>query len=110
MILSVGTQASSSSNKKRGVVTGKRTAAIVRASGKTRVTYDPVVAGPPQDVRSRLVTDLSAFIKDRTPMSYATFGELPLSERMTLFDYLSVSFFFLLNFFFCLTKCSFYLY
>ena len=90
MILSVGTQASSSTNKKRGVVTGKRTAAIVRASWKTRVTYDPAVAGPLKDVCSRLVSDMSAFIKDRTPMSYAMFGDLPLPERTMLFDYLSV--------------------
>ena len=100
MILSVGTQAYSSTNKKRGVVTGKRMAAIVRVSGKNRVTYDPAVAGPPQDVCSRLVSDMSAFIKDRTPMSYVMFGDLPLSEQLTLFDYLSESvFFFYLIFF-----------
>ena len=56
-------QASSSTNKKRGVVTGKRTATIVRASGKSRVTYEPAVSGPLKEVRSRLVSDMSAFIK-----------------------------------------------
>jgi hypothetical protein len=90
MLLYVGTQASSS-NKKRGVVTGKKTAAIVRTSGKSRVTYDPAVSGPPNGVRSRLVSDMSAFIKDRAPMLYPTFGDMPLPERTMLFDYLSVS-------------------
>ena len=77
MILYVGTQASSSINKKRGVVTGKRTVAIVRASGESRVTYEPTVARPPKEVCSRLVSDMSAFIKDRAPMLYPTFGDMP---------------------------------
>ncbi|KAM7528806.1 hypothetical protein LguiB_032216 [Lonicera macranthoides] len=77
-------------NKKRGVVTGKKTAVIVRTSGKSRVTYDPAVSGPPKEVRSRLVSDLSAYLKDRAPMLYPTFGEMPLSERTMLFDYLSI--------------------
>ena len=94
MILFVGTRASSSTNQKRGVVTGKRTAAIVFASGKSRVTYEPAVSRPPQEVRSRLVSDMSVFIKDRAPILYPTFGDMPLSERMMLFDYLSVSVFF----------------
>ena len=94
MILSVGTQTSSSTNKKRGVVTGKWTVAIVRVSGKSRVTYEPAVAGPPKEVRSRLVSDMSAFIKDWAPMLYLTFGDMPLSERAMLFDYMSVSVFY----------------
>ncbi|KAM7528761.1 hypothetical protein LguiB_032171 [Lonicera macranthoides] len=44
----IGTQASSS-NKKRGFVTGKKTAAIVRTSGKSRVTYDLAIFGPPKE-------------------------------------------------------------
>ncbi|KAM7464947.1 hypothetical protein LguiB_012509 [Lonicera macranthoides] len=86
-----GTQASSC-NKKRGVVTGKKTTAIVRTSGKSRVTYDLAVSGPPKEVRSRLVSDLSTFLKDRAPMLYPTFGEMPLSKRTMLFDYLSESY------------------
>ncbi|KAM7466928.1 hypothetical protein LguiB_014490 [Lonicera macranthoides] len=86
-----GTQASSC-NKKRGVVTGKKTAAIVRTSGKSRVTYDPAVSGLPKEVRSRLVSDMSAFLKDRVPMLFPTFGKMPLSKRTMLFDYLSESY------------------
>ncbi|KAM7474559.1 hypothetical protein LguiB_021802 [Lonicera macranthoides] len=52
-----GMQASSS-NKKRRAVTGKKTAAIVRMSEKSRVTYDPAIFGLPKDVRSRLVSDM----------------------------------------------------
>ncbi|KAM7469053.1 hypothetical protein LguiA_007236 [Lonicera macranthoides] len=85
-----GTQASSC-NKKRRVVTGKKTAAIVRTSGKSRMTYDPAVSRPPKEVRSRLVSDMSAFLKDRASMLYPTFGEMPLSERTMLFNYLSES-------------------
>ena len=110
MILSVGTHASSSTNKKIGVVTGKRTAAIVRASGKSRVTYESVVSGPPKEVRSRLVSDMSAFIKDRTPMLYPTFGDLPLSDGRCSLTIVGKCFFILLNFFFCLTKFNFYFY
>ncbi|KAM7523093.1 hypothetical protein LguiA_012995 [Lonicera macranthoides] len=43
-----GTQASSS-NKKRGVVTGKKTVAIVRTSGKSRVAYNPAIFRPPKE-------------------------------------------------------------
>ncbi|KAM7526362.1 hypothetical protein LguiA_016264 [Lonicera macranthoides] len=85
-----GTQASSC-NKKRGVVTGKKTAAIISTSGKSRVTYDPAVFELPKEVRFRLVIDLSAFLKDRVPILYPIFGKMPLSKRTMLFDYLSVS-------------------
>ncbi|KAM7519099.1 hypothetical protein LguiB_018061 [Lonicera macranthoides] len=79
----------SSTNKKRGIVTGKKTATIVRTSGKSRETYDLAISGPPKEVRSRPVSDISVLIKDRAPMLYPMFGDMPLLEQTILFDYLS---------------------
>ncbi|KAM7507379.1 hypothetical protein LguiA_017832 [Lonicera macranthoides] len=66
-----GTQAFSC-NKKRGVVTGKKTAAIIRKSGKSRVTYDPAVSGPPKEesydidlADKALVTEIQKTATDR---------------------------------------------
>ncbi|KAM7489437.1 hypothetical protein LguiB_026921 [Lonicera macranthoides] len=82
----------SSSNKRRGVVLGKKTAAITKEKGRTSVTYDDSIRGPPFSVRSRFVTDLSAYIKDRCPMLHPTWHDLPVTERTRLLDFLSVNY------------------
>ncbi|KAM7493660.1 hypothetical protein LguiB_028269 [Lonicera macranthoides] len=79
----------SSSNKRRGVVLGKKTAAITKEKGRTPVTYEDSIRGPPFSVRSRFVTDLSAYIKDRCPMLHPTWHDLPVTERTRLLDFLS---------------------
>ncbi|KAM7470822.1 hypothetical protein LguiA_009005 [Lonicera macranthoides] len=82
----------SSSNKRRGVVLGKKTAAITKEKGRTPVTYEDSIRGPPFSVRSRFVTDLSAYIKDRCPMLHPTWHDLPVTERTRLLDFLSVNY------------------
>ncbi|KAM7465257.1 hypothetical protein LguiB_012819 [Lonicera macranthoides] len=81
----------SSSNKRRGVVLGKKTAAITKEKGRTPVTYKDSIRGPPFSVRSRFVTNLSAYIKDRCPMLHPTWHDLPVTERTRLLDFLSVN-------------------
>ncbi|KAM7497436.1 hypothetical protein LguiA_021850 [Lonicera macranthoides] len=82
----------SSSNKRRGVVLGKKTAAITKEKDRTPVTYENSIRGPPFSVRSRFVTDLSAYIKDRCPMLHPTWHDLPVTERTRLLDFLSVNY------------------
>ncbi|KAM7464991.1 hypothetical protein LguiB_012553 [Lonicera macranthoides] len=86
-----GTAGTSSSNKRRGVVVGKKTAVITKEKGRTPVNYDDSVRGPPSTVRSRFVTDLSAYIKDRCPMLHPSWYDLPETERTRLLEFLSVN-------------------
>ena len=59
----IDTPGASSSNKRRGVVLGKKTAAITKEKGRTPMTYNVSIRGLPISVRSRFVTDLLAYIK-----------------------------------------------
>ncbi|KAM7461129.1 hypothetical protein LguiA_029250 [Lonicera macranthoides] len=77
------TTGASSSNKRRGVVLGKKTAAITKEKDRTPVTYNDSPRGPPTSVRYRFVTDLSAYIKDRCPVLHPSWYDLPKrSEKM----------------------------
>ena len=67
---------------------------ITKEKGRTPVTYDDSIRGPPISVRSRFVTDLSAYIKDRCPMLHPSWYDLPVIERERLLEFLSVSFLF----------------
>ncbi|KAM7468908.1 hypothetical protein LguiA_007091 [Lonicera macranthoides] len=87
-----GTAGTSSSNKRRGVVVGKKTAVITKEKGRTPVNYDDSVRGPSSIVRSRFVADLSAYIKDRCPMLHPSWYDLPETERTKLLEFLSVSY------------------
>ncbi|KAM7529846.1 hypothetical protein LguiB_033256 [Lonicera macranthoides] len=80
----------SSSNKRRGVLLGKKTAAITKEKGRSPVTYDDSLRGPPTSVHSQFVTNLLAYIKDRCPMLHSSWYDLPVSERTRLLDFLSV--------------------
>ncbi|KAM7489769.1 hypothetical protein LguiB_027253 [Lonicera macranthoides] len=86
------TAGASSNNKRRGVVLGKKTAAITKEKGRTLLTYEDSIREPPFSVRSRFVTDLSAYIKDRCPMLHPTWHDLPVTERTRLLDFLSVNY------------------
>ncbi|KAM7524284.1 hypothetical protein LguiA_014186 [Lonicera macranthoides] len=86
------TAGASSSNKRRGVVLGKKTATITKEKGRSPVTYDDSLRGPPTLVHSRFVTDLLAYIKDRCPMLNPSWYGLPVSERTRLLDFLTVNY------------------
>ncbi|KAM7468958.1 hypothetical protein LguiA_007141 [Lonicera macranthoides] len=80
----------SSSNKRKEVVLGKKTAVTTKEKGSTPVTYEDSIRGPPFSVLSQFVTDLSAYIKDRCPMLHPTWHDLPVTELTRLLDFLSV--------------------
>ncbi|KAM7528876.1 hypothetical protein LguiB_032286 [Lonicera macranthoides] len=86
-----GTVGASSNNKRRGVVVGKKTAAITKEKGRTPVTYDDSIRGPPTTVSSRFVMDLSAYIKDRCPILHPSWYDLPQTKWTRLLDFLSIS-------------------
>ncbi|KAM7465168.1 hypothetical protein LguiB_012730 [Lonicera macranthoides] len=65
--------------QRRGVVLGKKTAAITKEKDRTPVTYNDSPKGPPTSVRYRFVTDLSAYIKDRCPVLHPSWYDLPVS-------------------------------
>ncbi|KAM7462535.1 hypothetical protein LguiA_030656 [Lonicera macranthoides] len=78
---------------KRGVVTGKKTASIVRSLGRSVLIYDPEVRGiPNQDLEGRVVLDIGSCVRDRIPMTCLNYSNMPVESRMIVFDYLSESY------------------
>ncbi|KAM7519338.1 hypothetical protein LguiB_018300 [Lonicera macranthoides] len=75
---------------KRCVVTGKKTASIVRSLGRSVLIYDPEVRGiPNQDLEGRVVLDIGSCVRDRIPMTCLNYSNMPVESRMIVFDYLS---------------------
>ncbi|KAM7469926.1 hypothetical protein LguiA_008109 [Lonicera macranthoides] len=80
---------------KRGVVTGKKTAAIVRSRGKSVLSYDPGVRGIlDQNLEGRVVLDIGSCVRDRIPMTYLNYSDMPVESRMIVFNYLSENYIF----------------
>ncbi|KAM7477448.1 hypothetical protein LguiA_025661 [Lonicera macranthoides] len=78
---------------KRGVVSGKKTATIVRSQGRSVLSYDPQVRGIlDQNLEGRVVLDIGSCVRDRIPMTHLNYSNMPVESRMIVFDYLSESY------------------